>query len=58
MIMTEFLIEIDYVLYLFGYMFLYTKGKNLKYGSCCVCKIFSFYSRFVRFFMTLENISE
>ena len=55
MIMIEFLIEIDYVLYLFGYMFLYTKGKNLKYGSCCVCKIFSFYSRFVRFFMTLEK---
>ena len=55
MIMTEFLIEIDYVWYLFGYMFLYTKGKNLKYGSCCVCKIFSFYSRFVRFFMTLEK---
>ena len=53
MIMIEFLIEIDYVLYLFEYMFLYTKGKNLKYVSCCVCKIFSFYSRFVRFFMTL-----
>ena len=32
-----------------------TKGKNLKHGSCCVCKIFSFYSRFVRFFMTLEK---
>ena len=56
MIMIEFLIEIDYVLYLFEYVFLYTtKGKNLKYGSCCVCKIFSFYSRFVRFFMTLEK---